>query len=59
MARVVSVNPDEKGIVRDVNVRTFPSYPVSVSKPAHKEITGKNIKIAKNPNKIPKIFAGT
>ena len=33
MARVVSVNADKKGIVRDVNVRTFPSYPVPVTKP--------------------------
>jgi len=32
LARVVSVNTDGKGIVRDVNVRTFPSYPVPVMK---------------------------
>ena len=34
MARVVSVNADRRGIVRDVNVRTFPSYPVPVMKPS-------------------------
>ncbi|XP_033975580.1 uncharacterized protein LOC117473794 isoform X2 [Trematomus bernacchii] len=33
IARVVSVNSDSKGIVRDVNVRTFPSYPVPVTRP--------------------------
>lgn len=33
LARVVSVNPDSKGIVRDVNVRTLPSYPVPVTRP--------------------------
>ena len=33
LASVVSVNTDGKGIVRDVNVRTFPSYPVSLTKP--------------------------
>ena len=32
LARVVSVNADGKGIVRDVHVRTFPSYPVSVTR---------------------------
>ena len=30
LARVVSVNTDGKGIVRDARVRTFPSYPVPV-----------------------------
>ena len=34
LARVVSVNADRRGIVRDVNVRTFPSYPVPVMKPS-------------------------
>lgn len=33
LARVVSVNTDGKGIVRDVKVRTFPSYPVLLAKP--------------------------
>ncbi|XP_038145083.1 uncharacterized protein LOC119786070 [Cyprinodon tularosa] len=32
LGRVVSVNPDQRGVVRDVNVRTFPSYPVPMSK---------------------------
>ncbi|RXN35876.1 gag-pol fusion poly [Labeo rohita] len=33
LGRVVSVNPDNKGVVRDVDVRTFPSYPVPITKP--------------------------
>ncbi len=33
LGRVISVNPDSKGVVRDVNVRTFPSYPVPITKP--------------------------
>ncbi len=37
LARVVSVNTDNKGIVRDVLVRTFPSYPVPIKKAAGKE----------------------
>lgn len=32
MARVIDVNTDKKGVVRDVKVRTFPSYPVPVKK---------------------------
>ncbi|XP_038143265.1 uncharacterized protein LOC119784992 [Cyprinodon tularosa] len=32
LGRVVSVNPDQRGVGRDVNVRTFPSYPVPMSK---------------------------
>lgn len=38
LARVVSVNIDEKGIVRDVNVRTFPSYPVSTVRPVTNKV---------------------
>ena len=34
LPRVVSVNADRRGIVRDVNVRTFPSYPVPVVRPS-------------------------
>ena len=34
LARVVSVNSDGKGIIRDVHVRTFPSYPVPLMKPS-------------------------
>ena len=36
LARVISVNTDE-GIVRDVHVRTFPSYPVPTMKPDQRE----------------------
>lgn len=32
MGRVVSINSDKKGIMRDANVRTFLSYPVPVMK---------------------------
>lgn len=32
LARVISVNSDPKGIVRDCHVRTFPSYPVPLVK---------------------------
>lgn len=32
LARVVGVNADSKGIVRDVLVKTFPSYPVHIKK---------------------------
>lgn len=32
MARVIDVNADKKGVVRDVKVRTFPSYPVPIKK---------------------------
>lgn len=42
LGRVVNVNPDKKGIVRDANIRVFPSYPVSISKPA-KEQSGLKI----------------
>ena len=37
LGRVISAFPDEKGVVRDVKVRTFPSYPVMIKKPSHKE----------------------
>ncbi|KAL1256645.1 hypothetical protein QQF64_012190 [Cirrhinus molitorella] len=33
LGRVVSVNPDSRGVVRDVNVKIVPSYCVSVTKP--------------------------
>lgn len=35
LATVLDVNADKQGIIR--NVRTFPSYPVSVAKPTQKE----------------------
>lgn len=38
LARVVSVNTDSKGIVRDVLVKTFPSYPVPITKADSKEL---------------------
>lgn len=34
LGRVISTNPDSKGIVRDVTVRVVPSYSVPVTKPA-------------------------
>lgn len=37
LARVVSVNADSKGIVRDVLLKTFPSYPVPITKPKGKK----------------------
>ena len=32
LGRVVSTNPNHKGIVRDVNVRIFPSYSIPMTK---------------------------
>ncbi|KAK5854465.1 hypothetical protein PBY51_015528 [Eleginops maclovinus] len=37
LAKVINVNADKKGIVRDVHVRTFPSYPVPTMKPAQNQ----------------------
>ena len=37
LGRVVNVNTDNKGIVRDANIRTFPSYPISTLKHVHRE----------------------
>ncbi|XP_049335750.1 uncharacterized protein LOC125802274 [Astyanax mexicanus] len=54
LARVVSVNADSKGIVRDVKVRTVPSYPVSMAKPAKKGFANKGDKATRQPStKIP------
>lgn len=36
LARVIDVNTDRKGIVRDVYLRSFPSYPVATVKPTKK-----------------------
>ncbi|XP_077480924.1 uncharacterized protein LOC144092035 [Stigmatopora argus] len=44
LGRVDSVVPDTRGIVRDVHVKTFPSYPVS---------TTKSDQAKKPPTKIP------
>lgn len=52
LGRVISVNQDSKGVVRDVNVRTFPSYPVPITKPS--KATTKNRPMAKGrKEKIP------
>lgn len=45
LARVISVNPDKKGVVRDVHVRTFPSYPVSTMKSNQRSTRKLKIKI--------------
>lgn len=37
IGRVVSVNPDRKGVVRDVNVRTFMKLPCSCVKTCQNE----------------------
>lgn len=53
LARVISVNADKKGIVRDVMVRTFHCYLVSIVKPSRAETT-KNVKpMRKLSDKIP------
>ncbi len=54
LARVVKVNADCKGIVRDVNVRVFTSYPVSGVKPDKAIVTDKTKGAAKKLTaKIP------
>ncbi len=45
LARVIDVNTDRKGIVRDVYLRSFPSYPVATVKPTQK--------MKKHSTKIP------
>ncbi|GAA6101821.1 uncharacterized protein LOC106611916 [Tachysurus ichikawai] len=45
LGRVISVNIDKKGIVRDVHVRSFPSYPVPTVKPAQEKSKKLSIKI--------------
>ncbi|GAA6087262.1 uncharacterized protein LOC120473342 [Tachysurus ichikawai] len=45
LGRVISVNIDKKGIVRDVHVRSFPSYPVPTVKPAKEKSKKLSIKI--------------
>ena len=41
LGRVISTTPDDKGVVRDVNVRVFPSYCVPVTRaPKGKSIPG-------------------
>ncbi|KAK7879276.1 hypothetical protein WMY93_033942 [Mugilogobius chulae] len=49
LARVVSVNSDKKGIVRDVHVRTYPSYPVPIVKSGGQA----NKKVKKLQTKLP------
>lgn len=54
LARVVKVNPDHKGVVRDVDVRVFTNYPVSSVKPNKAKVKGKGKRATKGlPNKIP------
>lgn len=50
LARVVGANTDSKGIVRDVLVRTFPSYPVPIRKGNGEEPTTKTKRLK---HKIP------
>lgn len=45
MARVSDVNTDKGGVVRDVKVRTFPSYPVPVKKANNRGMKGLSDKI--------------
>ena len=51
IARVVSVNSDSKGVVRDVNIGTFPSYPVPVTRPTGAKVSHRTSK--KFKEKIP------
>lgn len=53
LARVIRVNPDKKGIVRDVEIRTFPSYPIIIIKPSQGESVRHSIAGKKPTNKIP------
>ncbi|XP_039673200.1 uncharacterized protein LOC120569391 [Perca fluviatilis] len=53
LGRVISVCPDKKGVVRDVRVRTFPSYPVMIKKPSHEEHSRSTPATKKLSNKIP------
>lgn len=54
LARVIRANPDKKGIVRDVQVRTFPSYPVMIKKPADEKSGRRTIKtVARISLKLP------
>ncbi len=53
LARVVSVNKDKKGIVRDVNILTVPSYPVSTVKPVYHNNKRKVVNATKPSTKIP------
>lgn len=39
LGRVVSINPDKSGIVRDVNVRIFPSYCVPLTRVPQRKMT--------------------
>lgn len=53
LARVVNVNKDKKGIVRDVNVLTVPSCPVSMVKPDYYNIKRKAVNAKRPSTKIP------
>ena len=48
LGRVISANPDSKGIVRDVNIRVFPSYSVPVMRAGcakEPKPDGRNLKV--------------
>ena len=48
LGRVISTNPDSKGIVRDVNVRVFPSYSIPVMRAGNAKKPkpdGQNLKV--------------
>ncbi|XP_041831483.1 uncharacterized protein LOC121633477 [Melanotaenia boesemani] len=54
LARVISVNPDKKGVVRDVQVRTFPSCPVTIKKSAKEESGCGAVKVGRKTHmKVP------
>ncbi|KAL3056681.1 hypothetical protein OYC64_019209 [Pagothenia borchgrevinki] len=50
LGRVINTNPDSKGIVRDVNIRIFPSYPVPVTRAQQKTL---NLTSKRGSEKIP------
>ncbi|XP_063740377.1 uncharacterized protein LOC134864953 [Eleginops maclovinus] len=53
LGRVISAFPDKKGVVRDVKVRTFPSYPVMIKKPSREEHGSRTSAARKLSSKIP------
>lgn len=54
LGRVIDASADRKGVVRDVRVRTFPSYPVPIRKPVQKDSAGKGGGLERRlPRRIP------
>lgn len=53
LGRVINANADKKGIVRDVHVRTFPSYPVPVRRQGQEKATRKDSESKSKVLKIP------